>query len=68
MTEVEWLTCNDPWPILESLRAGRATESYGLAACSLLPRRFRPLLGKASRSSRNAREKFADRRCDGDSC
>src|SRR3954451_6889879 len=59
MTEAEWLSCGDPWPMLQDVR-GRASERklrlVGCACC----RTVWPLLRRASRRAVEAAEALAD--------
>jgi hypothetical protein len=62
MTEEEWLTCNDPTPMLEYMRGRAVSRQWRQFACGCC-RRVWPLLANAdSRAAIEAAEGFADGR------
>ncbi|HKI33489.1 MAG TPA: hypothetical protein VKA46_16660 [Gemmataceae bacterium] len=66
MTEAEWLTCDDPRPLLQRLGGrpdDRKARLFGCHCC----RRVWPLLDDAHRRAVRASERYADGRISGES-
>ncbi|HEV3260586.1 MAG TPA: hypothetical protein VG013_27270 [Gemmataceae bacterium] len=60
MTEVQWLTCTDPMPMLEFLRDKTSDRKLRLFACACCRRILRFIRHSQSREALDFAERFAD--------
>jgi hypothetical protein len=60
VTEVEWLACTDPTPMLDFLRGRASNRKLRLFACACWRRAWRFLRSEADRDTIELAERFAD--------